>query len=73
MEKKLGEAIKINEPDENTIIRNSGLYGSAQGYNVVARGASQARLSNEGFFDETGIDFKKIKLRFEVDVVFALK
>ena len=70
---KLGEAIKINEPDENTLTRTSGLYGSNQGYNVVARGASQARLSNEGFFDETGIDFKKIKLRFEVDVVFALK
>ena len=70
---KLGEAIKINEPDENTLTRTSGLYGSTQGYNVVARGASQARLSNEAFFDETGIDFKKIKLRFEVDVVFALK
>ena len=70
---KLGEAIKINEPDENTLTRTSGLYGSNQGYNVVARGASQARLSNEAFFDETGIDFKKIKLRFEVDVVFALK
>ena len=70
---KLGEAIKINEPDENTLTRTSGLYGSNQGYNVVARGASQARLSNEGFFEETGIDFKKIKLRFEVDVVFALK
>jgi uncharacterized protein len=70
---KLGEAIKINEPDENTIIRTSGFYGSTQGYNVVARGASQARLSNEAFLDETGIDFKKIKLRFEVDVVFALK
>ena len=70
---KLGEAIKINEPDENTIIRTTGLYGSTQGYNVVARGTSQARLSNEAFLDETGIDFKKIKLRFEVDVVFALK
>ena len=70
---KLGEAIKINEPDENTLTRTSGLYGSTQGYNVVARGASHARLSNEAFFDETGIDFKKIKLRFEVDVVFALK
>ena len=69
---KLGDAITINEPDENTVMPVGGMPPSNQNLGVVARG-SQERFSNESFLEESGIDFKKIKLRFEVEVVFALK
>ena len=67
---KLGEAITINEPNENHIIRRE-LYGAVQGVNVLR---SQAIVSNvNDSADQSAIDFKKMKLRFEVEVVFALK
>lgn len=63
---KLGEAITITEPDE--------WQPSPLTMNI-----SQARLSANaaGFYENDNerseIDFKKIKLRFEVTVIFALK
>ena len=71
---KLGEAITIKEPDENTIIRPGRLYSGNQDLFAVSRGY-QEKLSSNGYFqaDQTAIDFKKMKLRFEVEVVFALK
>jgi uncharacterized protein YggE len=68
---KLGAAIKIVEPkewgsDDVLTSRSNGLH-------------SQAVLSNrkmEGYDNDkgaSGIDFKKIKLRFEVEVLFALQ
>ena len=65
---KLGEAITINEPDENHIIRRE-LYQTTQ-VNILR---SQARLANDYSANDSAIDFKKMKLRFEVEVVFALK
>ena len=67
---KLGEAITINEPNENQVIRRE-LWGAVQGVNVAR---SQAIVYNgNDSADQSSIDFKKMKLRFEVEVVFALK
>jgi len=68
---KLGDAISILEPEEN----------SAAYYNNLTRGEnSQIYLRDSmklsyGMGDnaEIPVDFKKIKLRFEINVVFALK
>lgn len=70
---KLGEAIKIKEPDENFAGVNP--YEAAS--QIRIRGAnslsSNLRFSAGDTFSSTEIDFKKMKLRFEVEVVFALK
>lgn len=66
---RLGEAITINEPGEPVV---TPYYAGAN---------SQVRLRSSGLaMDSTGyddksqvVDFRKLKLRFEVDVVFALK
>jgi uncharacterized protein len=66
---RLGEAITINEPDESqpfyldrsSISNNE--YRQSNYSNVVSLDAPQT----------TEVDFKKLKLRFEVSVVFALK
>jgi len=69
---KLGEAITVTEPDEST-----------NGYYMASRLVSNNAYpqSNTIYRDEermeadkaTEIDFKKIKLRYEVNAVFALK
>lgn len=70
---KIGEAITINEPDESM---SSDLL-SARGKNVTVL-RSQASM-NESKFDgyggiaDGGIDYRKIKLRFEVKIMYALK
>ena len=68
---KLGEAITIQEPAEfNPYIDNN---------NASMRSYSQTTLNSnvsyEGdkFFNQTLVDFRKIKMRFEVTVIFALK
>jgi hypothetical protein len=70
---KLGEAITIKEPDES-ILYNNNLGENSQ---IRLRGMSSNISSRAGYFNgaegEKEIDFKKIKLRFEVEVVFALK
>lgn len=62
---KLGSAIKINEPDAPVAMKEN------------SRSRSNAQLNNNVALDEVNdkkpeIDFKKIKLRFEVNVIFAL-
>ena len=64
---KLGSAITVKEPDEtsNLIVRGTnGIY-------------SQSVLSNSiavyGGDKSVEVDFKKIKLRYEVNVIFALQ
>ena len=69
---KLGEAIKIEEPDENY----TGLNVRPLSSQAIVRGANLSMRSNYGDTFSSGsteIDFKKMKLRFEVEVVFALK
>jgi uncharacterized protein YggE len=67
---KLGEAITIREPDEPKITP----YYAAANSQIRIRGVNTPAGDNFGYNDKAQeIDFKKIKLRFEVDVVFALK
>jgi uncharacterized protein YggE len=67
---KLGSAITVKEPDES----------GSRAINY-SNGISQTRLTNSNFSMSSSIgngssidiDFKKIKLRYEVDVIFALQ
>jgi uncharacterized protein YggE len=65
---KLGSAITVKEPEEP-------VYNTAR----ISTALSQTRISNiytrsEGSeSDGTDVDFKKIKLRYVVDVIFALQ
>lgn len=61
---KVGEAVTINEPGE---------YYAPQ-YNEMARMSNTMSVQKSvGDADQAQADFRKIKLRFEVSVVFALK
>jgi len=68
---KLGEAITISEPEEDF----TGYYNQFLNQKVASNYAlSQEKLTADSTGDpEAMIDFKKIKLRYEVNVVFALK
>ena len=71
---QLGQAIEINEPEElvsSDVV--SGMYRNnykASGENGVM--LEQAKSGYYGITD-SGVDYRKIKLRFEVKVLFALK
>jgi uncharacterized protein len=67
---KLGGAIKIVEPKEGGA--DEILTGRANGI-TGSNSYSQAKMENYGNDKSTGIDFKKIKLRFEVEVLFAVQ
>lgn len=78
---KMGEAIAINEGNENV---TSLSYNNLAGNQVLSQmrfdNAYQSMRVNPSYFNELGsenayasIDFKTIKLRYEVNVVFALK
>lgn len=68
---KLGEAITINEPQDP-----STFDASQQLYNGLAYSQSNNAMSSspkDFMRTPTEIDFKTIRLRFEVEIVFALK
>ncbi|MES2429999.1 MAG: SIMPL domain-containing protein [Bacteroidota bacterium] len=65
---KLGEAITINEPND--------AGADFQGENYLNRKLSNGKKeTNVSFFNDQvdKIDYKKIKIRFEVEILFALK
>lgn len=62
---KLGEAITVNEPDEQTFISNKQENVAVSNAYYQVRKGEQAGVGD--------IDFKKLKLYYEVSVVFALK
>lgn len=62
IDEKIGEAVTISEINE--------LPGVP--FNLLSNSISQYRME-AGSSDNTGVDFKKIKLRMEVNAVFALK
>ena len=65
---RLGEAITINEPSEWQPLFLDGNAVSNSNYtNYAVRDESAEKTAT------TEVDFKKIKLKFEVSVVFALK
>lgn len=72
---QLGQAIEINEPEESVssdVV--AGLYRNnykSLGENNVVR-LEQSKNGYYGVTDE-GVDYRKIKLRFEVKVLYALK
>lgn len=68
---KLGEAITIQEPEDNmTSDNNTRLSQSVANFNG---NMSNELLARDSMGGSSEIDFKKMKLRFEVSVVFALK
>ena len=71
---QLGQAIEINEPEENI---STDVVSSAYRNNYKNLGENVVRLDQSkncyyGITDE-GVDYRKIKLRFEVKVLYALK
>lgn len=61
---KAGEAVTINEPGE------IGIYPQPMYSNMMMK---QSGMERDQAAPEVNIDFKKMKLQFEVHVVFALK
>jgi uncharacterized protein YggE len=66
---KLGEAITINEPGEWQPYRDNNNYLLSN----APMSQYSFNTSSTSTPETTEVDFKKIKLRFEVSVVFALK
>lgn len=71
---QLGQAIEINEPEESI---SSDVVSNAYRDNYKAVNANVVRLDQGknayyGITDE-GVDYRKLKLRFEVKVLYALK
>ena len=69
---KLGEAITIVEPEESLssdVLSGRYKANSLAGVNVL----SMKEQSSYGGIAEGGIDYRKIKLRFEVKILYALK
>jgi len=64
---KLGEAITITEPADVSLY-----YSSPRGY-IEKDKYANAQLEIRNVPLQEGIDFKKIKLKFEVNVLFSLK
>ena len=65
IEEKAGEAVTINEPNEYY----QPFYGNA----VSNRLMKSAEMDQQAAPEEAQADFKKIKLKYDVNVVFALK
>lgn len=68
---KLGEAITIKEPNEPGMQN----YFGGENSQIRIRGVNSLAGNVSYSYDKVGenVDFKKLKFRFEVDVVFALK
>ena len=68
---KLGEAITIAEPDES--ISSDVLAGRYKANYSNTVFMKEAKFDSFGGVADGGIDYRKIKLRFEVKVLYALK
>lgn len=67
---QLGQAITITEPEESI---SSDVLSGRYRSNIVA-GLSMKEVRNEAYgITDDGVDYRKIKLRFEVKVLYALK
>lgn len=62
---KLGEAITITEPDDNSIYISSGRFSNV----LFDKNKSLSNSTNA----EPAVDFKKIKLKYDVKIIFAIK
>lgn len=71
---QLGQAISINEPEES--ISSDVVTGTYRdNYKAVNSNVVRLDQSKNGYYGITdeGVDYRKIKLRFEVKVLYALK
>jgi uncharacterized protein YggE len=68
IDEKVGEAVTVNEPGEVSFIYQPNPYA-----NVMMNRVENAKLEAGQGADGQGVDFRKIKLKFEVNAVFALK
>ena len=66
IDEKVGEAVTINEPNEYYM-------PYANNVNVMMRGRVAGAEANQSEPDAQVADFKKIKIKYDVTVVFALK
>ena len=66
---KLGPAITVKEPNDNL---QSSLSGRVSGMTTNVQMRYEYKEASGGSGKTFEIDFKKIKLRFEVEVIFAL-
>jgi uncharacterized protein len=66
IDEKVGEAITISEPSEVSMYNP---YSN----NVMMNRAKNANVQSDQEAEGQGVDFKKMKLKFEVKAVFALK
>ncbi|MEO6454513.1 MAG: SIMPL domain-containing protein [Ginsengibacter sp.] len=64
---KLGEAVTINEPDENSVY-----YYTLNKTSNTTLNQSKA-MDRSSANDNAAIDFKKIKLKYDVTILFALR
>lgn len=71
---QLGQAIEINEPDEysSSDVATGGYRDRYKVANENAVRLDQSKNAYYGIVDD-GVDYRKIKLRFEVKVLYALK
>ncbi len=71
---QLGQAIEINEPDEYTSsdVANAAYRDRYKAVNENVIRMDQSKNAYYGVVDD-GVDYRKIKLRFEVKVLYALK
>lgn len=67
---RLGEAITIKEPNEFRPIWQENAALSNSLYNTYSLGVTQVKGNSENL---QVVDFKKMELRYEVEVIFALK
>ena len=71
---QLGQAIEINEPEESI---SSDVVTGAYRDNYKSLSSNEVRLdqSKNAYYGitDSGVDYRKIKLRFEVKVLYALK
>ena len=67
IDEKLGEAITIQEPDENSMY----YYTLNKTSNVALQ--ENKRMDGSSVDEAAAIDFKKITLKYDVTIVFALK
>jgi uncharacterized protein len=67
---KLGEAITINEPDESAL---QGFFSNGMTSNNEYSQFSTVERNDDSNSDSQEVEFKKIKLRYEVTVIFSLK
>ena len=67
---KLGQAITINEPDEASLYQ-TGSQNKMSNTALKSQGYVGGRFNGDG--QDAGIDFKRMRLQFQVSIIYALQ